>query len=190
MLYIQFARQKLIFPILILPLALGLAACGSKDAEKPASQIVAKINSGEISVHQINYLLTRANAGASTPEMAPKIRRQVLDRLVDQELAFEQAIEKKLDRSPDVLMAVDAARREIIARAYLDQITGALAKPTTDEARKYYTEHPQLFAERRIYNMQEIMLPAATGVAEQLSELLNAGKSMDDMANWLKSKDI
>jgi len=186
----QPARQKLILPMLILPLALGLAACSSKDAEKPASQIVAKVNSGEISVHQINYVLTRTNAGASTPEMAPKIRRQVLDRLVDQELAIEQAIEKKLDRTPDVLTAIDAARREIIARAYLDQITGAVAKPTTEEARKYYVEHPQLFSERRIYNIQEIVLPATAGVPEQLSELLNTGKSMEDIVNWLKSRDI
>ncbi|TSA53515.1 MAG: peptidyl-prolyl cis-trans isomerase, EpsD family [Nitrosomonadaceae bacterium] len=190
MLSMKTARQKLIFPILVLPLVFGLAACGSKEAEKPASQVAAKVNSGEISVHLINYVLTRTGAGASTPEMAPKIRRQVLDRLVDQELAVEQAVEKKLDRSPDVLMAVDAARREIIARAYLEQITGALAKPTAEEARKYYAAHPQLFAERRIYNIQEIMLPAAAGVAEQLGEMLNAGKSMDDVVNWLKSKDI
>lgn len=190
MLSIPSTRQKLILPILVLPLALGLAACGSKDAEKPASQVVAKVNSGEISVHQINYVLTRTNAAASTPEMAPKIRRQVLDRLVDQELALEQAIEKKLDRTPDVLTAIDAARREIIARAYLEQITGAVAKPTTEEARKYYVEHPQLFSERRIYNIQEIVLPATAGVPEQLSGLLNTGKSMEDIVNWLKSKDI
>lgn len=190
MLSIPSASQKLILPILVLPLALGLAACGSKDAEKPASQIVAKVNSGEISVHQINYVLTRTNAAASTPEMAPKIRRQILDRLVDQELALEQAIEKKLDRTPDVLTAIDAARREIIARAYLEQITGAVAKPTTEEARKYYVEHPQLFSERRIYNIQEIVLPATAGVPEQLSGLLNTGKSMEDIVNWLKSKDI
>lgn len=186
----QTIRQKLIFPILVFPLVFGLAACGSKEAEKPASQVAAKVNSGEISVHLINYVLTRTGVGASTPEMAPKIRRQVLDRLVDQELAVEQAVEKKLDRSPDVLMAVDAARREILARAYLEQITGALAKPTAEEARKYYAEHPQLFAERRIYNIEEIMLPAVAGVAEQLGEMLNAGKSMDDVVNWLKSKDI
>ena len=41
-------------------------------------------------------------------------RREVLDRLVDQELAVEKAIEKKLDRSPEVLLALENARREIL----------------------------------------------------------------------------
>jgi EpsD family peptidyl-prolyl cis-trans isomerase len=184
-------RIKIIPQILSLSLALGLVACGSKEAEKPASQIAAKVNSGEISVHQINYVLSRTGAGANgTPEMAPKIRREVLDRLIDQELAVEQAVGKKLDRSPDVLMAVENARREILARAYVEQLTAAMAKPTVDEAKKYYSENPQLFAERRIYNIQEIVVPATAGVTAELREMLDAEKSMESIASWLKSKGI
>ncbi|MEO6824259.1 MAG: EpsD family peptidyl-prolyl cis-trans isomerase [Nitrosospira sp.] len=186
----QSIRPRLVFPILFLSLALGLAAC-DKEAKKPASQIAAKVNSGEISVHQINYILSRTNAGAATPETVPKIRREILDRLVDQELAVEQAVEKKLDRSPDVLMAIENARREILARAYVDQLTAALDKPSVEEAKKYYAEHPQLFAERRIYNIQEIVLPVTnSGIADQLRELVDGGKSMEDIATWLKGKDI
>ena len=158
-----------IISILLVPsVALGIAGCGNKDAEKPkpATQIAAKVNSGEISVHQLNYVLTRTpGAGAVSAEMAPKIRREVLDRLVDQELAVEKAIEKKLDRSPEVLLALENARREILARAYVEQITAGAPKPTIEEAKKYYAENPPLFAERRIYNIQEIVLPAAGGVA-------------------------
>ena len=122
--------------------------------------------------------------------MAPKIRREVLDRLVDQELAVEKAIEKKLDRSPEVLLALENARREILARAYVEQITAGAPKPTIEEAKKYYAENPPLFAERRIYNIQEIVLPAAAGVAVELRGMVDAGKSMEEIANWLKGKGI
>ena len=65
-----------IISILLVPsVALAIAGCGNKDAEKPkpATQIAAKVNSGEISVHQLNYVLTRTpGAGAVSPEMAPK----------------------------------------------------------------------------------------------------------------------
>lgn len=186
----QSIRSISLFPMLFLSLALGLAGCGSKETEKPASQVAAKVNSGEISVHQLNYILSRTGANTGTPEAAPKIRREVLDRLVDQELAVEQAVEKKLDRSPEVLMAIENSRREILARAYIEQITAATPKPTADEAKTYYAEHPQLFAERRIYNIQEIVLPATAGVTNELREMLNGGKSMEDIANWLKGKDI
>ena len=189
----QIIGNNIIFILLIPSVALGIAACGSKDAEKPkpATQIAAKVNSGEISVHQLNYVLTRTpGAGAASPEMAPKIRREVLDRLVDQELAVEKAIEKKLDRSPEVLLALENARREILARAYVEQVTAGAPKPTIEEAKKYYAENPPLFAERRIYNIQEIVLPAAGGVPVELRGMVDAGKPMEEIANWLKGKGI
>lgn len=183
-----------IISILLIPsVALGVAACGSKETEKqkPATQIAAKVNSGEISVHQLNYVLTRTpGAGAASAEMAPKIRREVLDRLVDQELAIEKAIEKKLDRSPEVLLALENARREILARAYVEQVTGAGPKPTIEEAKKYYAENPALFAERRIYNIQEIVLPATAGITPELRGMVEGGKQMEEIANWLKGKGI
>ncbi|MBA4142641.1 MAG: peptidyl-prolyl cis-trans isomerase, EpsD family [Nitrosospira sp.] len=189
----QITLKHLIPPVLFPLLVLGLAACNGdgEEAAKPATQVAAKVNSGEISVHQLNYVLSRTpGVGAASPEAAPQIRREVLDRIIDQELAVEQAIGKKLDRSPEVLLAIENARREILARAYVEQITAASSKPTVDEATKYYHENPQLFAERRIYNIQEIVLPSAAGVAEELQGMLNAGKPMEDIANWLKSKDI
>ncbi|PTR15085.1 MULTISPECIES: EpsD family peptidyl-prolyl cis-trans isomerase [unclassified Nitrosospira] len=183
-----------IISILLIPLvALGIAGCGSKEAEKqkPATQIAAKVNSGEISVHQLNYVLTRTpGAGAASAETAPKIRREVLDRLVDQELAVEKATEKKLDRSPEVLLALENARREILARAYVEQVTAAAPKPTIEEAKKYYAENPPLFAERRIYNIQEIVMPATAGVPAELRGMVEAGKPMEEIANWLKGRGI
>jgi len=186
----QTIGTRILLPALIFSLTLGLAACGNKDGNKPASQVAAKVNSEEISVHQINYALSRSGIGAVPPEKAPQVRREVLDKLVDQQLAVEQALEKKLDRSPDVVMAIESARREILARSYVEQLAGGLSKPTQEEAKKYYTEHRQLFAERRVYNIQEIVAQASPGAAAQLNTMLGAGKPMEDIANWLKGKDI
>lgn len=187
----ELSSKKLTSSMVFLPLVFLLASCGGKESQQPpASQIAAKVNSGEISVHQVNYQLARAGASASNPEMASQIRRQILDKLVDQELAVEQALSKKLDRSPEVLMAIENARREILARAYLEQLTSQMSKPGIEEAKKYYAEHPQLFAERRVYSIQEIVVPATANVANDLRQMLDSGKSMEDIANWLKSKEI
>ena len=178
-----------IFPVLAVTLAIGLAACDSNE-KKPASQVAAQVNSEEISVHQINYILGRSNVTTITPEEAPVARREVLDKLIDQQLAVEQALEKKLDHSPEVLMALEAGRREILARAYVGQIAADQPRPTDQEAKKYIAEHPALFVERRIFNIQEIILPAASNVTPALRDMLAAGKSMDEIASWLKSRDI
>lgn len=171
-------------------LAVSLAGCGSKEEKKPASQVAAKVNSSEISVHQINYVLSRSGANVANAEQAGKLRRDVLEKLIEQQIAVDQAIEKKLDRSPDVMSALEAARREILARAYAEQIAAGQAKPTPEEAREYYTKNPALFAERRIYNIQEIVIPEGAGLAAPLRDMITAGKPMEEIAKWLKGKDV
>ena len=116
--------------------------------------------------------------------------REVLEKLIDQQLAVDQATEVKLQRSPEVVTQIEAARREILARAYLQQLASALPKPTADEVKKYYTEHPQLFSERRVFNVQEIVVPVNAGVTEQLRGFSAASKPIEEVAAFLKSKDI
>ena len=97
---------------------------------------------------------------------------------------------KKLDRNPDVLLNIEAARREILARSYLEQIAAAQPKVTDEGIKRYYDEHPDLFSKRRIYNIQELDIPKNAGSQEQLREYVSSGKSLEEIANWLKSKNI
>jgi EpsD family peptidyl-prolyl cis-trans isomerase len=169
---------------------LTLSGCGSKDEKKAATQVAAKVGSEEISVHQINQVLSRSNTAGATPEAVKAMSREVLEKLIDQQLAVDQATETKLHRSPEVVAQIETARRDILARAYMQTIASGLAKPTPEEIKQYFTEHPALFAQRRIYNVQEIVVPVAAGVAEQLRGFAAAAKPMEDVAAWLKGKDI
>ena len=66
-----------------------LAGCGDKKKEKPASQTAAKVNKEEITVHQINFVLQQQRGLA--PEQAASASKQVLERLIDQELSMQKA---------------------------------------------------------------------------------------------------
>jgi EpsD family peptidyl-prolyl cis-trans isomerase len=175
-----------------LVVTLTLTACGEKEEKKAATQVAAKVGKEEISVHQINQVLSRTNAGNATPAAVDKLRRDVLEKLIDQQLAVDQAIESKINRSPEVVAMLESARREVLARAYLQQITAALPKPTPEELKKYYVDHPALFSERRVYNLQEVQLPASAGtaIAENVRGMLAAGKPLDEVGLFLKGQDI
>jgi EpsD family peptidyl-prolyl cis-trans isomerase len=176
--------------ILATALALALTACGNKDDKKVATQVAAKVGSEEISVHQINQVLSRSNTSGASAQNVEAMSREVLEKLIDQQLAVDQATENKLHRSPEVVAQIEAARRDILARAYIQQITGSLSKPSAEEIKKYYTDHPQLFSERRIYNVQELVAQNTPATAEQLRALAASGKSMEEAAALLKSKNI
>jgi EpsD family peptidyl-prolyl cis-trans isomerase len=183
-------NSRFTLPVLAATLALALSACGSKDDSKVATQVAAKVGSEEISVHQINQVLGRSNTSGASPEAVKTMSRDILEKLIDQQIAVDQATEAKLNRSPDVVSQLEASRREILARAYIQKVVGGISKPTPEDVKKYYADHPQLFAERRIFNVQEIVVPLAPGIVEQLRSFSAAGKPIEESAAWLKSKDI
>ena len=168
-------------------LVLVLAGCGDKK-EKPASQTAAKVNKEEITVHQINFVLQQQRSLA--PEQAASASKQVLERLVDQELALQKAQEQKLDRDPRVVQQLEAARREIIARAYADKIATGAPKASPAEVKAYYEAHPALFKERRVYSLQELTIQATPDQVPTLKSKLAASKDMNEFVNFLKSSDF
>jgi EpsD family peptidyl-prolyl cis-trans isomerase len=178
-------RLVVLAPALV-PLAFTLPGCGKEEHKKAATQVVAKVNGDEISVHQINFVLSRAQG--INAENAEQAKQDILNKLIDQQLAVQQAEATKLDRDPGVMQTIEATRRDVLARAYLEKIAAAQPKPTEDEARKYYAEHPELFAQRRIYNLQEILVPAAN--VGEVQQLVAQNRSMQDIAATLKARDV
>jgi EpsD family peptidyl-prolyl cis-trans isomerase len=164
--------------------------CGKKDdtAKKAATQVAAKVNGHEITVHQVNALLARAPGIAL--EAVPRAKREALTRLVDQQLAVEQAIAKKLDRTPEVVQAIEMARLEVLARAYADSIARNVPRPSDEDVKKYYAEHPELFAERRVYGLEEIVAVTRDKIAPALREQVAKGRSMREIGTWLQAQKV
>ena len=178
---------------LCLALALGtvaLSGCGKKADASTATQVAAKVGSEEISIHQINQLLGRVNPGDTSPEAVQLMSRQVLENLIDQQLAIDQATELKLHRSPEVVAQIEAAKRDILARAYLQQLTGNLPKPGVDAQKKYYADNPALFAARRVFNLQEIVAKPGDETTALLKSMGDAGRPVEEIAAALKAKNI
>jgi EpsD family peptidyl-prolyl cis-trans isomerase len=178
--------QASILPLLTLCTILG--GCGGGKDKEAATQVAAKVNTTEITVFQVNNVL--AKAPNVTPAGAPRIKREILNNLIDQQLARQQAVENKLDRSPEVMQTLEAAKTEILARAYLARIVAAQPKPMPAEIKSYYDQHPALFAQRRVYSIEEISLPTQPGLAASLLEETAKARSLQDVAAWLKSQNI
>lgn len=166
-----------------------LAACGGEGGEKKAAtQVAAKVNKEEISVHQINQVLQRTNI--TNPDQVKAASKQILEKLIDQELLVQQAVEKKLDRDPKTLQAIEAAKREILANAYLEQAAGNQSKPGEADIKAYYDQHPELFAERRVYNLREIAVQIGKDKLPELQNAMRDAKSMQDVVEWLKAQNL
>lgn len=168
--------------------AVLLAGCGGGE-RKSDTQIAATVNKGEISVHQVQTVLQRqprltaADAGGTATA-------RVLEGLIDQELAAQAARNASLEKDPRVVQSLEAARRELLALAWQESIAAKASNPSSDEIDRYYEAHPELFAQRRLYILQETSLE---GTPEQLGGLpakVAQAQSADDVAALLQQAGV
>jgi len=163
------------------------AGCG-ETKDKPATQTAAKVNKEEITVHQINFALGQQRGLRADQQEAA--RKQVLERLIDQELTLQKAAELKIDRDAKVQQQLEASRRDIISRAYLERVGETATRPTSAEVEKYYLEKPGLFKDRRIYNLQEIAIEAKPEQVPTLRAKLESAKNVGEFIEYLKANDF
>jgi EpsD family peptidyl-prolyl cis-trans isomerase len=169
-------------------LALALVGCGDRKKDVAASQTAARINAEEVTVHQINMML-RQQRGLK-PDQVDAASKQILELLVDQELAVQRARELKIDQDPRVMLQVEGAKREALARAYVERIADAAPKPTPEAIKKYYNDRPELFKDRRIYSLQELAIEAKPEQVALLRGQLQRAKSATEFVEYLKANDF
>jgi EpsD family peptidyl-prolyl cis-trans isomerase len=101
-----------------------------------------------------------------------------------------RALEQRLDRAPAVVQALESARSEILARAYLQQLAQAQPRPNADEVHKYYAEHPELFAQRRVFSLEQIEVARKDDLAAALRDNAAQGASTEAITEWLRARDV
>ncbi len=174
------------FALIVVMLGL-IASCGKKNGEEKASQTIVRINGDEITIHQLNNELQRANVQPSQQDAAGK---QLTQKLVDRQILVQEALKNKLDRNPRVMDTIENARLQILAQAYLEDKVSSIAKPTDAEIADYHAKHTDIFANRKIYVMDEVVFAVAADKAAQLQSLSDSAKTLDDVKQWLDANQI
>ena len=164
--------------------AVLLAACSRQTEDTSAA--VATVNGEKITQDQLDFAIGQvaaARPGASAPAAAT-----VLESLVEQRLAAQKAETDKLDRNPGVLQAMEAARKDALARYYVEQLVAKVPKPGADEIKQYYDAHPANFAQRSAYVLQKVDARVAADQAGPLAAAAQAASGAAAVAALLRTK--
>jgi EpsD family peptidyl-prolyl cis-trans isomerase len=160
-----------------------LGACDGGFAPNVAEPIAAKVNGKPIPVSR----LADSNEHGARPRNAAA---GVLERLIDQELLVQAALQAKLDRDPRVARMLESARREILAHAYVEGVAAEAGEVSPREVQRFYERNPALFASRRIYRFQEITLEAPVEKVQAVQERVRTAVDAKDLAAWLKAQGL
>ena len=176
-------QNRLLFPIL-LALVL-LSGCG-KHNDNNATQTVATVDGTEITIHQVNEELARLNIQPSQKEAANK---QIVKALVEKQLLVNAAIKDKLDRNPAVLQAIERAKSQILAQAYIESRLSSIAKPGQSEIESYFNKHPELFVQRQLVSMTQLNL-STLDLSADLKKDLDSAKTLNEVSQKLDGRGI
>ncbi|MEQ6341187.1 MAG: EpsD family peptidyl-prolyl cis-trans isomerase [Gammaproteobacteria bacterium] len=169
-------------------LAVLLSGCGGDDKPGKDGQVVAKVNGDEVTVHQLNYEL--GLLGQAATKNTDQVARQSLEQLVNQQLIVQKAVTEKIDRDPRVMQALERAKHQVLVQAYMSKVAGRdSTPPSKQEVGDYYSKHPELFADRRIYQIREILLDKSIPAAE-LQAQIKSSKTLEEMMGWLEAKKV
>ena len=160
-------------PLVSAALAVALLAGCERAALPGASSdlVVARVNGVEIAVRE-------------TPS------RPALDRIIERELLVQKALEAGLERDAGVARAIDNARRQVLAQAYLERSAPAAAGGTYDEIRGFYAGNPALFAQRRIYRVRELAVSAPPEMLEALRAEAARAADLEEVAAALRRRGV
>jgi EpsD family peptidyl-prolyl cis-trans isomerase len=163
-----------------------LAGCAPTGDTAQPTQVIARVGGSEISMLQFNHALK--NVGVPNP--GDPVRKEVASKLVDRELAVQQALAGKLERRPEVMLQLEEARRDVLARAYAEQLAAAAATPGENEAARYFAQHPELFAERKIYRLREAALPGDMKELTEAKSRLVQKQPLEQVLAWLRQQGV
>lgn len=179
--------HRISFLAAIASLSMLLSAC-----EQPATTgkdtVAAKVGGEIISTAELDRAVARLDKlnGAETRQA----RGRVLEALIDQHLVSNAAKQAKLDQAPDVAMAMQQAQRQVLVEAYMEQLFKNLADPADTEIQDYYARHPELFAQRKVYRVQELELQLDPARVAEVEAQLKQSPTLSDFSAWLSEHGI
>jgi len=170
-------KLKALALLLVTPVL--LSACGGDSSSKGGdTQVAAKVNSEEITVHELNQILGNIRVKV-TADNQSEIKQKALESLVDQTLILQAAKNAKLDRTPEVLSQIEAAKRKVLVDAYMQRTLKGVGKPSQSEVEEFYKSRPEIFSDRKMFIYTQMTIAEKPENIEALIEKIKDVKTLD-----------
>lgn len=164
----------------LIPLLLGLAilsAC-NRAGVTPTGQVAATVDGEEITVEEIAQEIQAASAnGDPKPDQAAALRL-----IVNRKLLRKAAEADNIGQLPATAMLLAKSRDLVLIDGYTKKLRGTVPKPSDEEVRQYVIDHPASFVRRRIFIVDQVIVPETSS---SLLKQLEPVETMDQAVGVL-----
>ncbi len=171
---------------------LGLVGCSEQNEEKKGfeTQVAAIVNGEEITVHQVNDAIRQNRIKTNNDVDQKVVANQLLDKLVDQSVVYQAAINQGLDRDPEVVSAIEMAKVQVLNKAYLSKRLPKNISIPESEIKQYFEENQYIFAQRKIFDYTLLRIKATTEEKELFTKKLESLSNFDVFKNMLDETGV
>lgn len=160
-----------------------LAGCSdSGEAQLEKGQVLATVDGKDVTVHELNAELQGVNLPSG--EQRKAVEQAALQQVVQRRILADIAREQGLDKTPGFLIQQKRAEETILAQLLQSKMASSVKKPTTQDVDTFIAQNPQLFAERKIFTVDQIQFEAPKN-AQQLAAYQPL-KTMDEVEAQIK----
>jgi EpsD family peptidyl-prolyl cis-trans isomerase len=137
--------------------SIAIGGCGMIGGDKaPEGQVVATVNGEEITITELNREL--AGASPANPEQRKAAEQAALESIITRKLVAQASKDQKLDKTPIFAQQELQAKEAMLVGAMQRKIASTVVAPTRAEAEKYVADHPNMFANRRVMVVDQIVV--------------------------------
>jgi peptidyl-prolyl cis-trans isomerase C len=138
----------------------GLAGCKIPflhgNTAAPTGQVAATVNGQEVTVREVGVEL--GNFASPDPKLQKLARTAALENIVTRKLVAQAALAQGLDKTPDYAVLKQRAIDNLLDQLLEKKLAEQVPAPTEEEANTFISEHPDMFAQRKLYTVDQVRM--------------------------------
>jgi EpsD family peptidyl-prolyl cis-trans isomerase len=138
----------------------GLAGCKIPflhgNTAAPTGQVAATVGGQEVTVREVGVEL--GNFASPDPKLQKLARTAALENIVTRKLVAQAAAAQGLDKTPDFAVLKQRAIDNLLDQLLEKKLAEQVPAPTEEEANSFITEHPDMFAQRKLYTVDQVRM--------------------------------
>lgn len=163
-------------------LVAALAAVATSACQRKAEgQTVAVVNNEEITAAELNAELARANLPPGVDKK--EVTSRILQALIDRRLLAQQARADGLDKTPDFLNRQRQMTENLLIQMLAGRQLNTAKLPSPQEIERFQASHPQMFAQREIWYLDQLQYETPTDAAVRAQ--IDKSKTLADIEQAL-----
>lgn len=161
---------------------LSLPSCSSKE---PGKDAVAIVDGYEITTAELNHELAQQGiAGAEDPAAT----RAAVEAIINRKLLVALAEERELDRTPEVILAEQRLREQLLANAAIRALVPAGKAPDPKEVGTFLAKMQEAGNQRTVYRIQALRFAVPSD--QTVLQSLEQAKTLKAVAETLEKADV